>query len=281
MNIEKMGRFIAELRKEKHLTQSELAEALNITDKAVSKWERGLSCPDISILTDLARILGVNTGELLEAERSNKPNQTAEKTEVAQSAIDTVIKYAEQTLQKKSKFIRTIIAYSLYGTFFAAILSCSITNIAISGRLTWALIPIASCIFASLLTFPVLSFGKKGQIITLAILSIDIIPFLHILSAIIGTRMIVTIGTAPAAAGIIYIWVIFAFCKIFARKPLLIIAISVLCAVPLNIFINYYLYTVIKEPIVDSWDILSYSILLLASCTLFAVHFARKLSHSK
>ena len=50
MNYERIGKFIQEKRKEKGLTQKELAQKLNITDKAVSKWERGLGCPDVSIL---------------------------------------------------------------------------------------------------------------------------------------------------------------------------------------------------------------------------------------
>lgn len=51
------------------MTQRELAEQLRIIDKAVSKWERGLSCPDISLLTSLAGILGVATSELLNGQK--------------------------------------------------------------------------------------------------------------------------------------------------------------------------------------------------------------------
>lgn len=56
--------MIAELRKEKGMTQLELAEKIGVTDKAVSKWERDLSCPDINSLPDLAEILGVTVDEL-------------------------------------------------------------------------------------------------------------------------------------------------------------------------------------------------------------------------
>ena len=71
MNTEKMGRFIAERRKDKHMTQKDFARMLNITDKAVSKWERGISCPDISLLPSVADILGVTIHELLNGEQSN------------------------------------------------------------------------------------------------------------------------------------------------------------------------------------------------------------------
>ena len=66
---EAFGAFLVRLRKEKELTQKELAEQLYVSDKAVSKWERGLSLPDISLLTPLAECLGVTVTELLRGER--------------------------------------------------------------------------------------------------------------------------------------------------------------------------------------------------------------------
>ena len=54
MNVKKVGEFIKQKRKEKKLTQKELAEKLSITDRAISKWERGICCPDISILKELS-----------------------------------------------------------------------------------------------------------------------------------------------------------------------------------------------------------------------------------
>ena len=57
MNKEQLGAFIAERRKEEHMTQKDLAARLHITDKAVSKWERGLSYPDVTLLEPLAEAL--------------------------------------------------------------------------------------------------------------------------------------------------------------------------------------------------------------------------------
>lgn len=66
----KIGKFIASLRKEKGMTQKELGEKLFITDKAVSKWERGQSLPDISLLTKLAEVLEVDPTEILQGAKS-------------------------------------------------------------------------------------------------------------------------------------------------------------------------------------------------------------------
>jgi len=65
MDNQQVGKFISQLRKSKSMTQKELAEKLDVTDKAVSKWKRGLGYPDISILPLLAGVLGVTVEELL------------------------------------------------------------------------------------------------------------------------------------------------------------------------------------------------------------------------
>jgi len=68
MDCTKIGKLIYSLRKEKQLTQQQLANHMNISDKAISKWERGLGCPDVSLLPDLSKILGVNLEQLLSGE---------------------------------------------------------------------------------------------------------------------------------------------------------------------------------------------------------------------
>ncbi len=62
----KFGEFVAQLRREKGYTQKQVAAELFVSDKAVSKWERGMSMPDISLLMPLANLLGVTVTELLE-----------------------------------------------------------------------------------------------------------------------------------------------------------------------------------------------------------------------
>ena len=68
MNNEKIGGLILKLRKEQNMTQLQLADKMNISDKTVSKWERGLGCPDVSLLTDLSKIFGVDLEKLLSGE---------------------------------------------------------------------------------------------------------------------------------------------------------------------------------------------------------------------
>lgn len=68
MNQEKIGKFIAQCRKRKQMTQAQLAEKLNVTDKAISKWETGKGMPDSSIMLELCDLLGISVNELLSGE---------------------------------------------------------------------------------------------------------------------------------------------------------------------------------------------------------------------
>ena len=76
----KIGKFIAECRKKQNLTQSQLAEKLGITDRAISKWENGRAMPDSSLMLDLCSILNISvnellSGEVIDMENSNKKNE--------------------------------------------------------------------------------------------------------------------------------------------------------------------------------------------------------------
>lgn len=65
MDCSKVGKLILSLRKEKNMTQKQIADAMNISDKTISKWERGLGCPDVSLLSELSNVLGINIEKIL------------------------------------------------------------------------------------------------------------------------------------------------------------------------------------------------------------------------
>ena len=91
---EKFGEFVAGLRRERGLTQKELAQMVYISDKAVSKWERGLSMPDITLLIPLSQALGVSVTELLECQRME---QAAMDSSHVEELMHRVITYSEET----------------------------------------------------------------------------------------------------------------------------------------------------------------------------------------
>lgn len=82
-----LGRLISETRKAKGMTQLELAQKLNVTDKAVSKWERDLSCPDVNSFPQLAEVLGLTLEELMQGQKQNQPAE-----QKIGELVDTIMK---------------------------------------------------------------------------------------------------------------------------------------------------------------------------------------------
>ena len=98
MDLIKIGKFIANCRKEKNITQEQLAEKLFITDRAVSKWERGLSLPDTDKMLDLCNILDINVNELLNGERIDMKDYAKKNEEL-------LLELAKQEELKNKKMI--------------------------------------------------------------------------------------------------------------------------------------------------------------------------------
>lgn len=99
MDYEKIGSFIAAKRKEKGMTQKDLAELLGVTDRAVSKWERAKSFPDVQILKPLCETLGVSVSELLDGEV--KPHLHLTKEEADRFAITGITAYTKRGKRKQ------------------------------------------------------------------------------------------------------------------------------------------------------------------------------------
>ena len=125
MDKELFGAFIAENRKRQGLTQQQLAGKLHITDKAVSKWERGLSYPDVTLLQPLAAALGLRVDDLLTCRAAEKeeplepditptPEPTAPEStapEAASPAVQAVLEISQESLwQRRKKLIQRIAA---------------------------------------------------------------------------------------------------------------------------------------------------------------------------
>jgi len=102
MDKERFGAFIAEKRKALDMTQKELADRLMVSDKAVSKWERGLSFPDITLIEPLARILSVSLTELMEG----RDKMTEEK--YTREEVDEIIKQTVEVGNEEKKVERSM-----------------------------------------------------------------------------------------------------------------------------------------------------------------------------
>ncbi len=111
MDLIKIGKFIADCRKRKNITQEELAEKLYITDRAVSKWERGLSLPDADKMLELCSILDINVNELLNGEKINMKDYEKKTNEL-------LVELAKQEELKNKKMITDMYVLSVTAVVF-------------------------------------------------------------------------------------------------------------------------------------------------------------------
>ena len=146
---------------------------------------------------------------------------------------------------------------------------------AISGNLTWSFIPVSSIIFAWVISFPSIIWGKRGIIVSLVSLSVFIVPFLFLLGILLKTKEVFSVGAVTAAVSIVFLWIIVAVFKCIERK-LAALGTTFLSAIPLMIIVNVILSKMIEEPVLDVWDVLSVFMLLILAFVSFICDYAKK-----
>jgi len=117
MNQVKIGKFIAECRKKENLTQMQLAEKLNITDRAVSKWETGKAMPDTAIMLELCEILGISVNDLLCGEKIDMENNNP-KNEQLLLDLSKELENRNQTIWTAMWAIMAVSMIALFGGIF-------------------------------------------------------------------------------------------------------------------------------------------------------------------
>ena len=115
MEQDKIGEFIAKLRKEKNMTQQQLADKLSVTDRAVSNWECGRRLPEYSILKELCDVLGISINELFAGEKIDKENYN-------RIADENLFKVIEKINKENRKFEKRMIIALLITTFLTILI---------------------------------------------------------------------------------------------------------------------------------------------------------------
>lgn len=140
MNIDKIGKFIQERRKLKRLTQEALAEKLNISNRAISKWERGLCLPDASIMIPLCEILDINVNELLSG-------KMLDKKEYNEKSEELLLELKNQEEEKSKIIFHLAYAFMLIVVTLVVII-CIISNLFISNEFLKGVIIVLSVMVA-------------------------------------------------------------------------------------------------------------------------------------
>lgn len=241
MNSEKIAEFITELRKQKGMTQKELAQKLNITDKAVSKWERGQSYPDITILPQLSELFGVSINELLNGERDTASVATQMKPQPKEPSAPAAQPQLKKPIISKVRRldIGRILLYVLTASLFLGTLVSMICNLAITHRFTWSLYVAYSSVLTWCITAPVLLKRCKGILPSLIILTLLVFPYLWLIQGLTGANWFYPIGVLSALGGLVYIWIV-AILWLFTRiNRWYVGAISMFLCIALDLYINF------------------------------------------
>lgn len=293
----KMADFILKMRKARNLTQKDLAGKLGVTDKAVSKWERAVSSPDISLLIPLAKALGVSTGELLSGEKMemDPDNETpiaaktveeeqteftdgTENKEETETLINEALKYSRKSADQRVKKLWDILFIGMSAGFFLAAIVCLICNFAVSGELSWSRIVLASLIAAWGILTPLFQAQKKRICKSLLALSLMIFPYLAVLNVLLQVPLLRTMGMCIAVAALLGIWGLYGILThIWSRKKYF--ALSLICFLMfaeeygINLIIDGYIK---RTHIEQSFNQLNALIILILAVSFLGISYFRE-----
>lgn len=261
MEQEEIGTFIAQLRKDCGLTQKALAEKLSVTDKAVSKWERGLCYPDISLLTPLAETLGVSVGELLRGERYTEGPDP-------QTDVDTALAYGKQSSDDRAQKLHGLAAWCFTAALLLGGIVCAICDQAMNRYLSWAWYPISSVVLAWCVCFPVIRGGRKGILWSLAALTVLIVPFLYVLERLTHCD-ILPVGVPMAVLGLVLFWGLFAIWRWMGRRKYWAAGWSFVLTAVMCLITNLVLVRLLDTAPVNLWNLIAAIALAAIAAYLF------------
>lgn len=231
MEENKIGLFIRDRRLALGLTQQQLADKLGVTDKAVSKWERSVSYPDITLLRELAAALEVSVTELLAGERDEAPPVPPEVQDVV---VDTVA-YAETARRKNGGWRWWLFVGVTAGCLIAALVVCIVNGF----RFTWSSGVLKCLAFGWAVCYPLLRTERPVRN-ALMIASVGAFPFIWSLGARHpGPFGIVAVSVAYAWA-VYWIWLRWRQEKI--KATFLIGLLGVVLHVSINCICRYHAY---------------------------------------
>ena len=178
MDQEKIGKFIAALRKEQSITQKELAQRLGVSDKTVSKWETGRGLPEISIMQSLCKILGVSINELLTGDRLDE-NSYREKAEENLRKLMDRKSYKEVAIHIAISGVLFLLAYLVFPLAAERI----IPPVSIPIGLFWSLLlTVAS--FVAGITYGIVKKWKKWILVCVVVYNVFLLLILLTVFAI-------------------------------------------------------------------------------------------------
>lgn len=238
----KFGEMIAVMRKENEMTQKELAEKLHVTDKAVSKWERGKGYPEITLLPLIADVLGITAGELLNGERYDEGSEPPAENE---TLVSDIIEFAD----KVSKFNTSGTIITLISMIFIlAGFICLLCNFVINRTFNWSLYPVGAMLMVWLTVAPWFLLTKHRPVLSFAAFTISLIPYLFLIERLSAAKGWVVPFALPILGitlpGLLIVVLLFSYTKInrISLSAFAVLIFGVLVNLGVNAFVQNYLH---------------------------------------
>lgn len=247
MDSRHIGEQIYSARKKMNYTQRELADKIGVSDKAISKWERGAGCPDISLLLPLCEELNIDVSQLLGKETVNTENEDGQKEE------QRLHQFAEYAKMKIIDNRATILKYITIFLCFASIISigiCLLVDYVLTQSFSWSLTASTAIAYGCIIVSVFLMCKNYRLEKALGVSSVLLFPLLYVISMQNELAMFFPKAYVIALGAVILAWIIYAILlKLRISIWYRLLLISVISTI-YNVLINLYTETNIQTIII-------------------------------
>lgn len=240
MNTKQIGEQIYSARKKIDYTQRELADKIGVSDKAISKWERGAGCPDISLLLPLCEVLNMDVSKLLGKDGINSESESSKKEE------QRLYQFAEYAKMKILDNRIAIMKYAAIFIFFSSIIAigiCLLVDYVVTESFSWSLTACASIAYGCIVVSAFLMCQNARLEKAMVISSILLFPLLYVISTQVELTIFFPQAYVIALGAVILAWIVYGVLLhicISIWYRLILISVS---STIYNIFINIYTET--------------------------------------
>lgn len=255
-----LGEKIQKLRKERGLSQEELAKKVTVTRQTISKWELNQSMPDLDFIAQLSQIFDVSSDYLIRDEMT-EPDEASP------------MRRSPRFTEKGKRIVLSIASAAM----LVAGVTCLLADFIETGTFSWSRIVIASLALGWVLLLPSLTAKTKPLLKTLVLITVLPFPYLAALSAILGIPVVFSLGSSIALVTIATLWMIYALVRHFGTRSWLAAGFSLLLAAVLQIVIVRLCAFFLPEyPREAGSDFLGLSSILIMAFICFSLELAQR-----
>ena len=260
MDQAKTGLFIAQRRRTLGMTQQELADRLGVTDKAVSKWERGLSYPDITLVSPLADVLGTTERALLSGEEEDAPAPPPART-------------SDGGVRRRRLLRAGQVCFAVYtAALLLAVFICMLCDLAINHTATWSPVVLASCALAWGAAAPFYYMRRRKLLWCCLCLSLLLPVLLAVIQACAPVKgWLVPVALPITAASLALVWAVVLLHTFTPMNKWTVAAVGVLLCAPLDWFINRVVLHEAYPSQSGWWDVFNWIFIAALALALFLV----------